>query len=83
MIFSELWPQVCQWLPQVEEFAEIAFDSNLLCQTSYYVCFSVTMISAYYFISQGTKRAQHPATVAGGLETPGLCFVRICLCIHC
>ncbi|KAM5530893.1 hypothetical protein V8D89_015425 [Ganoderma adspersum] len=50
MILSEmLWPQVCQWLPQVEEYAEeIAFDSNLVCQISDY----------------------HPATVAGGLETP-------------
>ncbi|KAM5536297.1 hypothetical protein V8D89_010033 [Ganoderma adspersum] len=39
MILSEmLWLQVCQWLPQVEEFAaEIAFDSNLVCQISDYI----------------------------------------------
>ena len=53
MILSEmLWPQVCQWLPQVEEFAEeIASDSNLVCQISDYVRNSTTMISTHYFIS--------------------------------
>ena len=57
MILSEmLWPQVCQWLPQVEEYAEeITFDSNLVCQISDYVRTSVIVISAHYFISQGTN----------------------------
>ena len=52
MILSEmLWPQVCHWLPQVEEFAEeIASDSNLICQISDYVRVSVTVIRAHYFI---------------------------------
>ena len=52
IILSEmLWPQVCQWLPQVEEFAqEIASDSNLVCQISDYVRISATVISAHYII---------------------------------
>ena len=52
MILSEmLWPQVCKWLPEVEEYAEeIASDSNLVCQISDYVRLSVRVISAYYFI---------------------------------
>ena len=52
MILSEmLWPQVCQWLPQVEEYVqEIAFDGNLVCQISDYVRTLVIIINVYYIV---------------------------------